>query len=108
MAHCIIVKGAKGLVGLVTERDVIGELYNSPSFVRKMKVGQLMGTSMYHVIPGTYITEANKMMLDRKIKTLGVMEAGSLVGIITQKDVVNILYSFMMSVEQNKQNIHAA
>ncbi|MBU1976276.1 MAG: CBS domain-containing protein [Nanoarchaeota archaeon] len=104
-ADCIVIKHNNKLKGLITERDLIAELYNNPLFLKNTKVGQLMSLHIYHVIPGTYATEANNLMLDKQVKTLAVITAGELEGIITQRGIIELLNSFLDSVLEGDSTI---
>ena len=52
------------------------------------------------VSPGERVEVAAKIMADNGIKKLPVMEAGKLVGIITQTDIVNSSFALITSLKE--------
>jgi CBS domain-containing protein len=86
---CVVVVEGKQPVGIVTEKDlvrrVIAEKMDPYSSVEKV-----MSAPLITVSKDTDIGVATKIMIERKIRRLPVVEGGSLVGIITARDVLNI------------------
>ncbi len=84
------------LVGIVSDKDL---LYASPSpstslsvweinsLLGKLKVEKVMSKNVVTVSGDTPIEEAARIMADRKIGGLPVVEGGKLVGIITETDL---------------------
>jgi acetoin utilization protein AcuB len=88
------------LVGIVSEKDL---LYASPSpatslsiyemhyLLSQLRVQELMTTALITVTPDTPIEEAARIMVDHKIGGLPVTDGDTLLGIITQTDVFEVL-----------------
>ncbi len=84
------------LVGIITERRLL-EVSPSPAttlsvfeinyLLAKTKVGTLMTKDVVTVAPGTLLEEAARLMRDRDVGALPVLEGGKLVGIITESDL---------------------
>jgi len=81
------------LVGVITEKDMVDRLGSS-----KMKslqassvhVSGVMSSDPITVTPKTDVIQAAKMMLDRQISSLPVVENGELVGIITKSTMARL------------------
>jgi CBS domain-containing protein len=84
----VIVKSDKGPAGIVTERDLVNVVADGldPKTVR---VSDRMTTDLATVEPRTDIAEAAKLMAERGIRHLPVMEKGNLAGIISIRDLTS-------------------
>ena len=88
------------LVGIVSDRD-LRRATNSPLVLRerwydefmldRIPVRACMSEKPTTVTPQTLVTEAAKIMRDRKIGGLPVVEDDHLVGIITETDLLDFL-----------------
>lgn len=89
------------LVGIVTLGD-LREARPSPAtslsiyelnyLLSKLTVGKVMTHNPFTILPETPIQNAARLMLDRKVGGLPVVdEAGHLVGIITESDIFSML-----------------
>jgi acetoin utilization protein AcuB len=84
------------MVGIVSEKDL---LYASPSpatslsiyemhdMLTRLKVSELMTKDVITVSPDDLLEDAARIMVDRVIGGLPVLQDGNLVGIITQTDI---------------------
>jgi CBS domain-containing membrane protein len=83
------------LVGVVTPRDVLSFLRGNRLLNKlqeqKQDVTRIMNTKVMTVEPGMDIFEAVKVMVSRKIGGLPVIEEHELVGIITERDIVDVV-----------------
>lgn len=89
-----------GLIGIVVEKDL---LYASPSpatslsiheihaLLANLKMGDIMTTPVVAIGPECPLEEAARIMIDRKIGSLPVLEGDTLVGLITETDIFRIL-----------------
>ena len=94
--HVPVVSG-EGLVGIVSDRDV-QEALPSPADPReatgfaaamdRIAVWDVMVEQVITVTPRTPVAEAAQLLTDHKIGCLPVMEAGRLVGIVTETDML--------------------
>jgi CBS domain-containing protein len=84
----VIVKTEKGPAGIVTERDLVNVVADGldPKTVR---LSDRMTTDLATVEPRTDIAEAAKLMAERGIRHLPVMEKGNLAGIISIRDLTS-------------------
>jgi len=74
-------------------RQTVGELTGESSPV-EVTVSSVMVEPAVTINPMTSLGEAAKIMVDRNISTLPVIEKGTLVGIITKYDIIELIASF--------------
>lgn len=91
------------LTGMVSDRDVrraLGWAYvrdsqaeecGGPPPAEPQRAGQLMQSPVVTIAPDKTVREAMRLMLERGIHSLAVVEADRLVGIITQTDLVRAI-----------------
>ena len=99
-----VINGSGDLVGIVSDRDL---LLASPSpatslavweihdLLAKLTVEKCMAKDVITVSEDTPLEEAARIMVDRRIGGLPVVNAGKLVGIITESDLFNILLELL-------------
>lgn len=85
------------LVGVLSGRDLYQSAlvralgYGSAGHrkvLKTLKVKEIMSTSLETVAPDTPLADAAKLMLERKLGCLPVVEGSKLVGILTEADFV--------------------
>ena len=92
------------LVGIVSDRDL---LHASPSdatslsvwelnyLLSKVTLKELMTTPVITVSPETPVQEAARIMAEKKIGGLPVVQAGKVIGIITETDLFRVLLELL-------------
>jgi signal-transduction protein with cAMP-binding, CBS, and nucleotidyltransferase domain len=86
----LLVMDGEDLVGIITERDVLkAAATGAPMDVTR--ISQVMSKDLVTVGPGTSLREAAKVMADRWIRHLPVLDGGRLVGILSQRDLAGVL-----------------
>ncbi|UCC58899.1 MAG: CBS domain-containing protein [Candidatus Bathyarchaeum sp.] len=89
-------------VGIITERDLLREVVRRGIALEKdwlvggvsikdEKVEEIMSYPLTTISLKSQIKEAARMMIEKKIRRLGVHESGKLVGIITASDLIRSL-----------------
>jgi CBS domain-containing protein len=86
----LLVMDDESLVGILTERDVLRAVA-AGSRLDEVRVSEVMSKDVVTVAPGTSLREAAKLMADRWIRHLPVVDASEVVGVISQRDLVGIL-----------------
>jgi len=91
--HLPVVDDEGDLVGFVTESDL--RQFSFPSMVEEIPVHQVMVTNPRTIDANAGIEEAARVIHDRKIGGLPVMENGRLVGVITASDLLSAFIEVM-------------
>jgi CBS domain-containing protein len=88
---CVVVVDKKGKpVGLMTERDVVRRVAALDLLPSKVQAGKSMTKPPATIDATSDVTEAAKKMRELKIRRLVVLQGGTLKGIITSNDIVDI------------------
>ena len=78
-------------VGVITERDIIRILSTTQLGNFQMPVSELMSHPIITLSSKSSILDAMKLMYERKIRRIIILEGNSFVGIITEHDLFNTL-----------------
>ncbi|NWG11893.1 CBS domain-containing protein, partial [Candidatus Bathyarchaeota archaeon] len=73
---CVIVVNKQKPVGIVTERDMIKRVINKSINPEETRVSTIMSQSLIEASPNMCAGDAAKLMLERNIKKLPVVENG--------------------------------
>ena len=76
-----VVDGGK-VVGIVTDRDIVLRAVAAQKDPARVPVSEIMSTDPVTVTPDTTSAEATKLMSDRQVRRLPVVEDGRLVGLL--------------------------
>src|SRR5207245_10333252 len=88
---CVLGSGKKGeTIGRITERDIVQRIAAKNLLPSKVTVGEAMSKPVVTVKAGASSTDAAKLMNQRKIRRLAVIENGKLMGILTMKDILEV------------------
>ena len=95
--HMVVVDEAGGLAGIVSQRDLFrGALVKALGYgkvaqkkvMEAILVKEVMSSELLTTTPDALLSEAARVMSERKIGCLPVVEDGKLVGILTEGDFV--------------------
>ncbi len=95
--HLPVIGPDRELLGIVTDRDIRLNLPSQATslsvwelnyLLTKLTVEQVMTRTVITVGPERPAPDAARLMLDQKIGALPVMDAGRLVGIVTETDML--------------------
>lgn len=93
--HLPVLKNGK-LKGIISDRDIKDyspskatslDIYELHYLLAKTKIKQIMKTKVIYTTPDTPIEEAAMTMLDENIGCLPVVDGGTVVGIISDRDI---------------------
>ncbi|MBI3327793.1 MAG: CBS domain-containing protein [Nitrospinae bacterium] len=97
------------LVGIVTDRDV-RRAWASPAtslsthellyLLDRLMVKEIMSTKVCTVTPDTPLVEAARLLHDRKIGGVPVMEGEAVVGMITETDLLEAFIEFLTAYKE--------
>ena len=76
--------------GIVTERDIVTKVVAANRMPCDVKVRDIMTSPVVAIHPHEVVAEAARVMSDRKIRRLAVVDNGKLVGVITENDMLQI------------------
>jgi CBS domain-containing protein len=85
---CVIIVDNGKPVGVVTERDMIKRVVCRPNGSEKEKIVKIMSVPLVEASPEMLAGNAAKLMLERNIKKLPIVEKGQLLGLVTLTDLI--------------------
>lgn len=86
----LIVKKANRLVGLLTEKDIVRKVVSEGIEPSKAIASGIMEKKFPTIRPEKDISEAIKLMRDKNVRHLPVMNRKTMVGFLTGKDILKL------------------
>lgn len=87
---CLVVVEDGKPVGIITERDLLKRVLAKSKELRNVKVMEIMSKPLISAAPNIEIEKAAKLMFQRKIKKLPIVEKEKLIGLLTLTDLLRI------------------
>jgi len=87
---CLVVVENGKPIGIITERDLLKRVLANSKELRNMKVMEIMSKPLISAAPNEEIEEAVKLMFQKKIKKLPIVEKRKLLGLVTLTDILSI------------------
>jgi len=84
---CLVTVDEDGVVGILTERDMLARVVETCKNPRTTKVSEVMSRSIVFGNPSMQLVEATRLMFQNRIKKLPILEDNQLVGLVTLTDV---------------------
>jgi CBS domain-containing protein len=84
----IIVVQSEKPVGIITLRDILTKMVVQCLAPRALTARQIMSSPLVTINESATVEEAARLMAQKKVKTLPVMDNGKLAGILTFTDIV--------------------
>jgi CBS domain-containing protein len=84
----VLLDAAGGLLGILSERDIVRALAANGAGALEMTAGQLMTRALKTATPRTTVGEAMTMMTEGRFRHLPVLENDTMVGLVSIGDVV--------------------
>jgi CBS domain-containing protein len=84
----MVVMSPDGLVGIVSERDVVRKLHELGAEILKRPVSEIMTTLVATCAPGDSVDSLSALMTTNRVRHVPVMDNGRLAGIVSIGDVV--------------------
>jgi CBS domain-containing protein len=91
---CVIVTSYGNPIGIVTESDMLKRVLLKEIDLTKTKVGSIMSAPLTTSHPQAELSDAIRLMTERGIKKLPVMEDGKLIGLVSLPDITRSLAYF--------------
>jgi len=86
-----VVEGDNKPVGVITERDILRRVVAKDRKVDEMTVEDIMTKNPVTVEHSASILEVTRLMSENNFRRLLVVKKGKLIGLITAKDVIEVL-----------------
>ena len=103
----LIVMEGDALAGIITERDILKAVATGTE-LEKTRVDDVMIRDLVTIHPGASLREAARIMTDKWIRHLPVIDQGKLVGILSQRDLAGVLGTALNEPEALEQLIDAS
>src|SRR5688572_12625680 len=100
----MVVVGPDGLVGIVSERDVVRKLHEQGADLLGQPVSEIMTTLVATCTPGDSINSLSALMTTNRFRHIPVIDNGRLAGIVSIGDVVK---TRMEELEAEQQQLQA-
>jgi CBS domain-containing protein len=99
----LVMEGTK-LVGIISERDFARRLAKSGTCDVNQPVQEVMITNVYYANLDSTTEECMKLMTDKHIRHLPIIEKGKVVGLITIGDIVKEIIDNQKSTIKSLEN----
>lgn len=93
-----------GIVGIVSERDVVRRLHDSGPELLRRPVAEIMSPVVVTCGPQDPVDDLAALMTNNRVRHVPVLEGGRLAGIVSIGDVVKIR---MEELQGERQQLHA-
>jgi CBS domain-containing protein len=104
----LLVMREQELVGIVSERDYARKVILMGRSSSDTPISQIMTTPVTTVGPDTTVGECMRLMTERRIRHLPVMERGEVAGVISIGDLVKaVIEDQQQAIEQLETYIHS-
>ncbi|MBP7049796.1 MAG: CBS domain-containing protein [Phycisphaerae bacterium] len=90
---CVVVVEAGQAVGILTEKDVLKGVAGRDIDFHRLRVQERMTSPPVTIPPDTPILDAGRIMSDRNIRRLPIVQDGRLLGVVTETDTTRGLVS---------------
>jgi CBS domain-containing protein len=100
----MVVVGPDGLVGIVSERDVVRKLHERGADLLDRPVSEIMTTLVATCTPRDSINSLSALMTTNRVRHIPVIDNGQLAGIVSIGDVVK---TRMEELEAEQQQLQA-
>jgi signal-transduction protein with cAMP-binding, CBS, and nucleotidyltransferase domain len=98
---CIIVTSKDGkALGIITESDLVKRVLAKNIKPNKLTAKEVMSTPLITVEPDEVLIEIAKRMTKLKIRRMGVVYKGNLVGIISSRDILAITPEILENIQE--------
>jgi len=84
---CLVVVDSGQIVGILTERDLLERVLEKCRNPKETKVSEIMTGHVVMGKPDMALSEATRLMFEKKVKKLPIIDGNRLVGIVTLTDI---------------------
>jgi CBS domain-containing protein len=107
---CLLVVDSEKISGIFTERDVLERIVEKGRNPRETEVSEIMTKHVIVGDPNMELVDATKLMFEKKVKKLPLVEDDRLVGLVTLTDIARVTSVDKETMELIKalSNLHIA
>jgi CBS domain-containing protein len=103
----LLVMDGDELLGIITERDILKAAATGVP-LEGTRVSDAMAKDVITIHPTASLREAARVMTDKLIRHLPVVEKGSVVGILSQRDLAGVLATALQEPDALEQLVDAS
>jgi CBS domain-containing protein len=100
----MVVMGPDGVVGIVSERDVVRRLNERGAELLTMPVSEIMTSVVVTCAPGDAVDTLSVLMTENRVRHVPVIANGELAGIVSIGDVVKTRMDEMQAEREQLQD----
>ena len=104
---CLIASRKGRAIGIITERDLLKRVIVEAKNPEKTKVKAVMSTPLEVVASGTDLEDAIKMMFQKKIKKMPVVEKENIIGLVSLTDIARCQPAIIKLKDLRRRSRHA-
>jgi signal transduction histidine kinase/CBS domain-containing protein/ActR/RegA family two-component response regulator len=93
---CVVVVNNEAVVGILTETDMLRKVAGQNKDFDKIQVTEIMSSPVIGIPPELPVLDVSRIMNEKHIRRLVVIDKGRLAGIITQTDMVRVMTFYGM------------
>ena len=84
---CLVVMDNNQIVGILTERDLLERVLEKCRNPKETKISEIMTRHVVMGKPDMELSEATRLMFEKRVKKLPIIDGNRLVGIVTLTDI---------------------
>ena len=100
----MVVVGPDGIVGMVSERDVVRRLHERGADLLRQPVSGIMTNVVVTCTPDDLVDDMSALMTNNRVRHVPVLDNGRLAGIVSIGDVVK---NRMEQLQTQQEQLHA-
>ena len=107
ISSVVIIDNNDKIIGIVTEKDLIKEICAKNLLANTLSAAKVMSSPLITISKNSTINDATKLMVEKKIKHLAVLENNDIIGILTTYDLINLLRDKIKSIDLDSNLLDA-
>lgn len=100
----MVVVGAEGVVGIVSERDVVRQLHTYGASVLSRPVSKIMTAAVATCTKADTVDNISVLMTENRVRHVPVLDGNKLIGIVSIGDVVKTRMGELEAEQQQLQS----
>ncbi len=107
ISSVVIIDNNDKIIGIVTEKDLIKEICAKNLLANTLTAAKVMSSPLITISKNSTINDATKLMVEKKIKHLAILENNDIIGILTTYDLINLLRNKIKSIDLDSNLLDA-